>query len=96
MYKRQVSGKDVLIICQVLDRKIEWLAASSNPHLLISLLTKFITVFEKDMIILGQIESDEQIYTLECKYCGNILAYFPLKGESIECNKCNYEQIVWN
>jgi len=91
-----VSGNDVLIICQVLDRKIEWLAASSNPHLLISLLTKFITVFEKDMIILGQIESEEQIYTLECKYCGNILAYFPLKGESIECNKCNYEQIVWN
>ncbi|MBY9014758.1 MAG: hypothetical protein KGD68_03625 [Candidatus Lokiarchaeota archaeon] len=91
-----VSGKDVLIICQVLDRKIEWLAASSNPHLLISLLTKFITMFEKDMIILGQIESEEQIYTLECKYCGNILAYFPLKGKSIECHKCNYEQIVWN
>ena len=91
-----VSGNDVLIICQVSGHKIEWLAASSNPHLLISLLTKFITVFEREMITLGHIESKEQIYILECKYCGNTLAYFPPKGESIECNKCNYEQIVWN
>ena len=91
-----VSGNDVLIICQVSGHKIEWLAASSNPHLLISLLTKFITVFEREMILRGHIESKEQIYTLECRYCGNTLTYFPLKGESIECNKCNYEQIVWN
>ena len=91
-----VSGNDVLIICQVSGRKIEWLAASSNPHLLISLLTKFITVFERELIVRGHIASKEQIYTLECRYCGNTLTYFPLKGESIECNKCNYEQIVWN
>ncbi len=91
-----VSGNDILIICQVSGHKIEWLAASTNPHLLISLLTKFNSVFESEMIMLGHIESKEQIFTLECKYCGNILAYFPLKGESIECNKCNYEQIVWN
>ncbi len=91
-----VSGNDILIICQVLNRKIEWLVASSNPYLLITLLTKFITVFEIDMIMVSQIESEEQIFTLECKYCGNILAYFPFKGESIECNNCNYEQVVWN
>ncbi|MHA1349943.1 MAG: hypothetical protein ACTSSC_01380 [Promethearchaeota archaeon] len=91
-----VSGNDVLIICQVSGHKIEWLAASSNPHLLITLLTKFITEFEREMILRGHIKSKEQIYTLECKYCGNTLAYFPLKSESIECNKCNYEQIVWN
>ena len=91
-----VSGNDILIICQVSGHKIEWLAASSNPHLLISLLTKFITEFEREMITLGHIASNDQIYTLECKYCGNTLAYFPLKGESIECNKCKYEQVVWN
>ena len=91
-----VSGNDVLIICQVSGHKIEWLAASSNPHLLISLITNFNTVFEREMIMLGHIVSKEQIYTLECKYCGNTLAYFPLKGESIECNKCKYEQVVWN
>jgi len=54
-----VSGNDVLIICQVSGHKIEWLAASSNPHLLISLLTKFITVFEREMILRGHIESKE-------------------------------------
>ena len=91
-----VSGNDILIICQVSGHKIEWLAASANPHLLISLLTKFITDFEGEMITLGHIESKEQIFTLECKYCGNTLAYFPPKGEFIECDKCNYEQIVWN
>ena len=91
-----VSGNDVLIICQVSGHKIEWLAASSNPHLLITLLTKFITVFGREMILRGHIKSKEQIYTLECKYCGNTLAYFPLRGKSIECNNCNYEQIVWN
>jgi len=91
-----VSGNDILIICQVLKRKIEWLAAASNPYLLISILTKFTTLFERNMITLEHIESEEQIYSLECKYCGNILTYFPLKGESIECDKCNYEQVVWN
>ncbi|GAI92899.1 unnamed protein product, partial [marine sediment metagenome] len=29
-------------------------------------------------------------------YCGNILSGFPGKGKSIECNKCNYEQVIWN
>ena len=91
-----VSGNDVLIICQVTSSKIEWLAASSNPYLLISLLTKFITTFEEEMMKLGQIESKEQIFSLECKYCGNILTSFPPKGEIIECTKCNYEQTVWN
>ena len=91
-----VSGNDILIICQVLKRKIEWLAAASNPYLLISLLTKFTTSFEMDMIMIEQISSEDQIHSLECKYCGNILTYFPLKGESIECDKCNYEQVVWN
>ena len=66
-----VSGNDILIICQVQERKIEWLAAASNPYLLISLLTKFITVFEREMILLEHIESEEQLHSLECKYCGN-------------------------
>ena len=36
-----VSGDDVLVIGQILEGKVEWLAASSNPHLLISILTHF-------------------------------------------------------
>jgi hypothetical protein len=91
-----VSGNDVLVIGQMLARKIEWLAASSNPHLLISILTNFVNNFKREMILQGQVVSSDQVYSLECKYCGNTLPYFPEKGKSIECNKCNYEQIIWN
>ncbi len=91
-----VSGNDILVIGQILAGKIEWLAASSNPHLLISVLTNFVNIFKREMIQLGQISSEDQIYPLECKYCGNTLPYFPGRGKSIECNKCNYEQIIWN
>ncbi|MFX0076500.1 MAG: hypothetical protein ACFE96_13745 [Candidatus Hermodarchaeota archaeon] len=90
-----VSGNDVLVIGQILAGKIEWLAASSNPHLLISILTNFVNSFKRQMILQGHIVSADQVYSLECKYCGNTLPYFPGKGKSIECNKCNYEQIIW-
>jgi len=91
-----VSGNDVLVIGQIVSGKIEWLAASQNHSLLISILTKFVNKFKEEMIILKQINSEDQLYHLECKYCGNILSSFPGKGKSIECNKCNYEQVIWN
>jgi len=91
-----VSGNDVLVIGQIVSGKIEWLAASQNHPLLISILTQFVNTFKEEMIILNQINSKDQIYYLECKYCGNILSSFPGKGKSIECNKCNYEQVIWN
>jgi len=91
-----VSGNDVLVIGQIVSGKIEWLAASQNHPLLISILTKFVNTFKEEMIILKQINSEDQIYHLECKYCGNILSSFPGKGKSIECDKCNYEQVIWN
>lgn len=91
-----VSGIDVLVIGQIISGKIEWLAASQNHPLLISILTNFINSFKEEMMILNQINSEDQIFHLECKYCGNILSSFPGKGKSIECNKCNYEQVIWN
>ena len=91
-----VSGNDVLVIGQIISSKIEWLAASQNHPLLISILTSFVNTFKEEMMILNQINSEDQIYHLECKYCGNILSSFPRKGKSIECNKCNYEQVIWN
>lgn len=90
-----VSGNDVLVIGQIVSGKIEWLAASQNHSLLISILTNFVNKFKEEMMILNQINSEDQIYHLECKYCGNILSSFPGKGKSIECNKCNYEQVIW-
>ena len=43
----------------------------------------------------GIIKSKDQIHDLECKNCGLALSSFPAKGESIECENCNYDQIVW-
>jgi len=91
-----VSGIDVLVIGQIISGKIEWLAASQNHPLLISILTNFVNTLKEEMMILNLINSEDQIYHLECKYCGNILSSFPGKGKSIECNKCNYEQVIWN
>ena len=91
-----VSGNDILVIGQITSGKMEWLAASSNPHLLISVLTNFVNNFTREMILLGHITSLDQIYSLECKYCGNTLPNFPRRGKTIECNKCNYEQIIWS
>ena len=90
-----VSGDDILVIGQVTSGKIEWLAASENPYLLITLLTNFVNQFKEEMILLGIISSIDQLINLECKYCGNILQHFPKRGQSIDCSKCNYEQVVW-
>jgi hypothetical protein len=75
--------------------KIEWIASSQNPFILITLLTKLINDFIHRILIRGMITSKDQVYDLECKYCGNNLPHFPKKNDSIECKKCNYEQIVW-
>lgn len=91
-----VSGNDILVIGQIVTGKIEWLAASINPHLIISILTNFVNEFKREMILLGHISSEDQVFQLECKYCGNVLPYFPGKSKTIECNKCNYEQTIWN
>jgi len=90
-----VSSDDILVIGQIMYSKIEWIASSQNPFILISLLTKLINDFIHRILIRGMITSKDQVYDLECKYCGNNLPHFPKKNDSIECKKCNYEQIVW-
>jgi hypothetical protein len=89
------SRDDVLVIGQVISDKVEIIASSKNHHILISFLTLFANEFKEQGLIRELIASPDQIYDLECKYCGAILPYFPKKGEEIACSKCNYEQIVW-
>ncbi|MFX0180873.1 MAG: hypothetical protein ACFE78_11835, partial [Candidatus Hodarchaeota archaeon] len=91
-----VSGADLLIIGQLKSNKIEVLVASKNPHILISILTTFVTEFSNRLIIENIVDTLDQIYDLECKYCGTVLPYFPKKGESVECTKCKYEKIIWS
>jgi hypothetical protein len=90
-----VSGDDVLLMIEVNSGKIEWSAASENPNIVVTILTSILNQFKEEMVLLGIINSTEQIYNLECKYCGTALPYFPTKGKTIKCIKCNYEQTVW-
>jgi hypothetical protein len=89
------SRDDVLVVGQVVSDKIEIIATSKNHQVLISFLTLFSKEFKEQILIRELVTSLDQIYDLECKYCGAILSSFPKKGEEITCSKCNYEQIVW-
>ncbi len=90
-----VSGQDILVIGQVDAHKLEWLCASREPSILISLLTNFYNEFLNRLVINNVITSVDQIIDLECKNCGAILPKFPKKGAELECPNCKYEQTVW-
>lgn len=89
------SGEDILAIGQIISNKIEIIATSLNRSILISFLTLFSNDFKEQLLVRDIIKSEDQVLDLGCKYCGVTLPYFPKKGESIKCNKCNYQQIVW-
>ncbi|MFX1260245.1 MAG: hypothetical protein ACFFAN_20535 [Promethearchaeota archaeon] len=87
------SKEDILVIGQIVSDKLEFIAASHNNSVLISLLTKLSYDFKNSM--LNIIDSIDNIYNLECKFCSNVLHYFPEKGMPIKCIKCNKEQVIW-
>ena len=89
------SRNDVLVVGQIVSDKVEIIASSKNHHVLISFLTLFSNEFKEQILISELATSLDQIYDLECKYCGAVLPFFPKRGEEITCRKCNYEQIVW-
>ncbi|MFX1393304.1 MAG: hypothetical protein ACFFAH_06980 [Promethearchaeota archaeon] len=88
------SNSDVLCIAQIINNKVEFLAASKNPTILVSLLTKLSNDFKTSISSTGMV-SLEHIYNLECKNCGNVPNYFPEKGETIECQNCHTKQVIW-
>ena len=59
------------------------------------ILTNFVNQFSNHLIIDKKIDTLNQIFSLECEYCGNVLPYFPEKGESVECTTCKYERTIW-
>ncbi|MFX1338516.1 MAG: hypothetical protein ACFFDK_07890 [Promethearchaeota archaeon] len=89
------TKEDVLVIGQIVSNKIEFLAASQHHSGLISLLTMLSNEFKKRILSIGKIKSIEDIYELECKYCGGVFDRFPAKGESIECKNCSRVQTIW-
>ena len=89
------SKEDILAIGQIVSNKIEIIATSRNQHLLISFLTMISNDFKDRILFDGIINERNEIFDLDCKYCGAVLPYFPKKGKSIECKNCNYEQDLW-
>jgi len=89
------SKEDILVIGQLTADKIEFLAASKNHQLLIVLLAILTEDFKKRILSTGIISSTAQILDVECKFCGNILPYFPEQNELIECHNCHKEQTLW-
>ena len=90
------SNQDILVIGQIVSNKVEFLAASKNHQIIISLLSNLADNFKKRASSIGGlIRSIKDIYDLECKYCGAVLPYFPKQKESVECTSCKKEQILW-
>ena len=90
------TGQDILVIGQIVSNKVEFLAASQNHQIIISLLSNLSDNFKKRASSVGGlIRSVKEIIDLECKYCGAVLPYFPKRGESVECKSCNKENILW-
>ncbi len=89
------SKEDVLVIGQIVSNKVEFLAASKNHPILVSILTELTTDFKKRILSMALIKSLDQTHDLECKFCGTPLPIFPKKGETIECKACKEEQVVW-
>ncbi|MFW9999179.1 MAG: hypothetical protein ACFE9Q_05085 [Candidatus Hodarchaeota archaeon] len=87
--------EDILAIGQIVSNKVEIIATSLNHYLLVSFLTLISNDFKEGLLLNGIIKSKEQIFDLECKFCGATLPYLPNQGISIECKNCNNEQIVW-
>ncbi|MFX0138082.1 MAG: hypothetical protein ACFFDN_30850 [Candidatus Hodarchaeota archaeon] len=87
--------EDILAIGQLVSNKIDIIATSQNQYLLIGFLTLFYNDFKEQILMNGIVNSKDEIYDLECLYCGTCLPDFPKKGKAIECEKCKYKQIVW-
>jgi len=89
------SKAEILIIAQIILRKVEIIGISRNQHLLISLLTMLTNNFKDRLLFDGIINKRTEVYDLECKYCGAILPNFSKSKKTIECKNCNYEQVIW-
>ncbi|MGV9171915.1 MAG: hypothetical protein ACOC35_04990 [Promethearchaeia archaeon] len=89
------AQEDILVVGRIVANKIEFLCASRNPDILISLLTNFSNALKKRLMGTGIIESVDQVYELECYNCGSVLPHFPERGEIVECPKCGEENMVW-
>ncbi|MBY9007717.1 MAG: hypothetical protein KGD63_13305 [Candidatus Lokiarchaeota archaeon] len=89
------SNSDILVVGQIKEKKIEWIISSNNQSLIISLLVILSSELKDVLLRMGIINSTDNLYNLECKFCGYVLPNFPNKGKSAKCQNCNLDQVVW-
>ncbi|MHA2390549.1 MAG: hypothetical protein ACXAEX_01155 [Promethearchaeota archaeon] len=89
------SSSDILILCRIGSNQIEVIVFSKKPIILVPFLFSFSKIIQERLSKHKVINPKKNLYELICVNCGSVLSYFPRKGESIICNKCNYDQIVW-
>ncbi|MFX1599246.1 MAG: hypothetical protein ACFFB6_01465 [Promethearchaeota archaeon] len=89
------SRSDILMLSKIGSNQVEIIVFSKNPIILVSFLSSFTKILKERVSMKKILKSKIKIFELICINCGAILSHFPRKGESIMCNKCNYEQIVW-
>jgi hypothetical protein len=89
------SGYDILILGKVTPNSMEFMAFSENPITLVSVLSFITKNLKQELIARKLVKSEKLIFDLNCINCGTFLPFFPKKGETIECEKCNCKQIVW-
>ncbi|MFX1238080.1 MAG: hypothetical protein ACFFAS_01470 [Promethearchaeota archaeon] len=94
--KVETSEKfEILVICQIVSGKIEFLISCKDAYHLIGVSTILINGMIERLMRSELIESRFQVFRLDCKNCGVALPSFPKKGEEITCKACNAQQIVW-
>lgn len=80
--------EQIMVVGQLVNRKIEFYASSFNEQLISSLLTGFSIDLKKRLVNSGVVESEKEIYDLYCSKCGGVLPRFPEPGEEIKCKWC--------
>lgn len=79
----------ILVVGQIINKKIEFYASSFNEQLISALLTAFSIDLKKRLVNSGAVLDEDDVYDLYCTSCGGVLPKFPDPGEAIECKWCN-------
>ncbi|MHA1729106.1 MAG: hypothetical protein ACTSWY_10280 [Promethearchaeota archaeon] len=85
---------EIMIVGQIINKKIEFYASSINERVIGSLLTAFSIAIKKRIINSKVINNEDEIYDLYCSKCGAVLPFFPKEGESVICKYCGLEQTI--
>lgn len=95
-YFGQTTDKEnnIMVVGQIVNKKIEFYASGFKEQLLSALLTGFSVNIKKRLVNSRAVESEDEIYELYCKKCGGVLPYFPKPAEPIKCKWCGQVNLV--